>query len=65
MASTAVFQDWASWAFDCTVRGEQPAIAKYVIEKGSSMASEVRGADAQSRIRSAILTGEPPLSMLR
>jgi sortase A len=42
VASNAVFQDWESWVFDRTVRGERSTIGEYVVEKSGRIAAAAR-----------------------
>jgi sortase A len=42
VVSNAVFQDWESWVFDRTVRGERSTIGEYVGEKTSRIALGAR-----------------------
>jgi sortase A len=42
VASNAVFQDWESWVFDRTVRGERSTIGEYVAEKSSRIVAAAR-----------------------
>jgi sortase A len=40
--SNAVFQDWESWVYDRTVRGEPSTIGEYAAEKSSRIAAQAR-----------------------
>jgi sortase A len=42
VVSNAVFQDWESWVFDRTVRGEPSTIGEYAAEKSSRIAAQAR-----------------------